>query len=346
MVGSFEAFASRSGVLNWEAFVVPMAILFAVQGGSAGLNMVSDIESGYFDKLLVTPANRFAILIGAMSADFLRVMAQAGVVLLLAVAFGLDFATGWLGAATLIVLSGFWGLAYSGIGFAVALRTGSAQATQSVSYLILPFMFLTTMFAPKEDLSGWLSTASTFNPMTYLLQGMRVTHAGGLERLRSRRRGAGRRSRRQRHADPRLHGSGQPRSDDLQRARIPGGGRSVNATAMGLRESTTADQAETRAIKQNVEQRHRVRCSTYHRFSPNARAFAGSGCWTCLFRLGFREDRMGGYLVGRHSGRSLHAPAEIEEADQRGRLVDPLLVPASLSQRVDIDVIHHRRSCG
>ena len=173
MVGSFEAFATRSGIPNWEAFVVPMAILFAVQGGSAGLNMVSDIESGYFDKLLLTPANRFALLVGAMSADFLRVMAQATIVLLLALAFGLDFATGWLGAAALVLLSGCWGLAYSGIGFAIALRTGNAQATQSVGYLVLPLMFLTTMFAPKEDLSGWLATASTFNPMTYLLRGMR-----------------------------------------------------------------------------------------------------------------------------------------------------------------------------
>lgn len=174
MVGSFEAFAARSGIANWEAFLVPMAIIFAAQGGSAGLNLVRDIESGYFDKLLVTPTSRFALLIGAMSADFLRVMAQAVVVLLLAVAFGLEFATGWPGALALILLSGCWGLAYSGIGFAVALRSGNAQATQSVGYLALPFMFLTTMFAPKEDLSGWLATASTFNPMTYLLRGMRA----------------------------------------------------------------------------------------------------------------------------------------------------------------------------
>ena len=185
MVGSFEAFAGRSGITNWKAFLVPMAIIFAAQGGSAGLNMVSDIESGYFDKLLVTPANRFALLIGAMAADFLRVMVQAACVLLLAVAFGLDFATGWPGAAALVLLSGCWGLAYSGIGFAVALKTGSAQATQSVGVLLLPLMFLTTIFAPRDDLSGWLATASTFNPMTYLLRGMRSLtmegwHAGEL----------------------------------------------------------------------------------------------------------------------------------------------------------------------
>jgi len=173
MVGSFETFAARSGLTNWEAFLVPMAITFAAQGGSAGLNMVGDIESGYFDKLLLTPASRLSILVGAMAADFLRVMVQSALVLLVAVAFGLDFATGLPGAAALVLLSSLWGLAYSGVGFAVALKTGNAQATQSLGALFVPLMFLTTMFAPEEALSGWLATVATFNPMTYLLQGMR-----------------------------------------------------------------------------------------------------------------------------------------------------------------------------
>jgi ABC-2 type transport system permease protein len=45
--------------------------------------------------------------------------------------------------------------------------------------LFMPLMFLTTAFAPKEALSGWLETAATFNPMTYLLQGMRSLSMNG-----------------------------------------------------------------------------------------------------------------------------------------------------------------------
>jgi len=173
MVGSLEEFASRSGIENWQAFQMPVAIVFAVQGGSAGLNMVADIESGYFDKLLLTPANRLSILIGAMAADFVRIMIQATLVLAVALATGMDFATGLPGAVVLVLLSSCWGLAYSAIGFAVALKTGNSQATQSMWALFIPFMFLTTAFAPKEALSGWLATAASFNPMTYLLRGMR-----------------------------------------------------------------------------------------------------------------------------------------------------------------------------
>lgn len=173
MTGSLEEFANGFGIDNWAGFQLPVSIVFAVQGGSAGMNMVTDIESGYFDKLLVTPASRVAILLGAMFADFVRVMLQASLVILVAEATGLEFATGATGAILLILISSLWGLGYSAIGFAIALKTGNPQATQSMWFLFMPFLFLTTIFAPKEALSGWLEVVATINPMTYVLQSTR-----------------------------------------------------------------------------------------------------------------------------------------------------------------------------
>jgi ABC-2 type transport system permease protein len=173
-LGSLESFANQSGLTNFEGFLLPMALIFAVQGGSAGLNMVADIESGYFDKLLLTPANRLSLLIGAMAADFFRIMAQATLVFFVALATGLHFETGVPGAVVLILIASLFGLAFSGLGFAIALKTGNAQATQSMWFLTMPLMFMTTLFAPKDALAGWLDTAATVNPMTYILQGMRV----------------------------------------------------------------------------------------------------------------------------------------------------------------------------
>jgi ABC-2 type transport system permease protein len=178
MVGSLEKFANRSGVPNWEAFQLPVAIMFAVMSGSAGLNMVADIESGYFDKLLLTPANRLSILLGAMGADFIRIVAQGLLVMAVALIAGVDFATGAVGAVVMVLIASVAGIAYSAIGFGIALKTGNAQATQSIWALWVPFMFLTTAFAPLEALSGWLRTAARFNPMTYILRGLRelATH--------------------------------------------------------------------------------------------------------------------------------------------------------------------------
>jgi ABC-2 type transport system permease protein len=181
MVGSLQEFAEGFGQTNWKAFQLPVSIMFAVMSGSAGLNMVADIESGYFDKLLLTPASRLSILVGAMSADFLRIMAQAGIVVLLGIVSGVDIASGVPGAILIILISSLWGLAFSAVGFTIALRTGNSQAVQSIWTLFIPLMFLTTAFAPMEALSGWLKVAATLNPMTYLLRGMRSLTMEGWE---------------------------------------------------------------------------------------------------------------------------------------------------------------------
>jgi ABC-2 type transport system permease protein len=45
--------------------------------------------------------------------------------------------------------------------------------------LFFPFLFLTTAYLPEEALTGWLATVSDYNPVTYLLAGMRSLVSDG-----------------------------------------------------------------------------------------------------------------------------------------------------------------------
>ncbi|MGH2722744.1 MAG: ABC transporter permease [Actinomycetota bacterium] len=173
MIGSLSRIAQAAGV-DYKAFFLPVSVLFAVTGGSAGLNMVTDIESGYFDKLLVTPTSRLALLIGEMGADFLRIVLQGAFIVLVGVLVGTTIETGFVGAVALVGIASLWGLAYSAIGFAVALKTGNTQVVGSMWVFQFPFLFLAPTFAPKAALDGWLATAATYNPMTYILDGLRA----------------------------------------------------------------------------------------------------------------------------------------------------------------------------
>lgn len=158
---------------NAKSFFLPVSILFAVSNGGAGLAMVADIESGYFDKLLLTPTRRLALLVGSMGAEFTVVLVQATVVVAVGALAGAEFGLGLPGVVALVLVAALWGIAYAGIGFAIALKTGNSQATQSAFVLFFPFVFLTTSFLPQEALSGWLATAADYNPVTYLLAGLR-----------------------------------------------------------------------------------------------------------------------------------------------------------------------------
>ena len=172
-VGALEKLAQQGPVHDFKAFQLPVAIVFAVTGISRASTLVTDIQGGYFDRLLMTPIRRLALLLGLMIADFVLVVALSIPVVALGFAVGVRFRTGALGVIVFILLSALWGLVFTGFPYAIALKTGNPAAVNSSFILFFPFAFLTTSFLPKQALTGWLSTVATYNPVTYLLAGLR-----------------------------------------------------------------------------------------------------------------------------------------------------------------------------
>ena len=72
-----------------------------------------------------------------------------------------------------------WTLAFAGFAYAIALKTGDPAAVNSTFLLFFPFLFLTTSYVPRSELSGWLNAVAGFNPVTYLLGGLRSLEVGG-----------------------------------------------------------------------------------------------------------------------------------------------------------------------
>jgi ABC-2 type transport system permease protein len=179
-IGTLQDF-TQNGIpgLDYRAFQLPTAIIFAVTGISRAHAVVTDIQSGYFDRLLMTPIRRLPLLLGMMAADFALIVGLAIPVILLGALVGVRFETGLLGFLLFLLLSGFWGLAFTGFSYAIALKTGSAGMVNSGFIIFLPFVFLTTATLPLEAMTGWMATVARFNPMTYLLAGLRSLLYGG-----------------------------------------------------------------------------------------------------------------------------------------------------------------------
>ena len=172
-VGSLGGVAQAIGGLDYTAFQLPVAVIFAVTGVSRANALVADISSGYFERLLLTPVNRLALLLGLMAADFVLVVALCIPVLVMGTIVGVSFATGILGMLAFVLLAGVWGLAFTGFPYTIALRTGNPGAVAASYNLFFPFAFLTTAYVPADALSGWLATVAKFNPVTYVLGGLR-----------------------------------------------------------------------------------------------------------------------------------------------------------------------------
>ena len=160
---------------SYLGFILPLSIVSSSLSGSgiAAQNMVRDIESGYFDKLLLTPVSRAALLLGPILAGAVILGIQATVVIVFALLLGLESATGFAGLAAVVGLSILLGTGFAGFTVSAALGSGSAAATQGASFLFFPLTFLTASFVPLELLDGWLQTAAKINPITYVLEAMR-----------------------------------------------------------------------------------------------------------------------------------------------------------------------------
>jgi ABC-2 type transport system permease protein len=172
-VATLKRVVDHTSGLNYTAFQMGTAVLLGVTGVSRAPALVLDIQDRYFDRLLLTPVRRTAILLGHMAADMTVAAVLSLPILVLGLALGVHFSEGPIGIVVFILIAALWSLVFAGFGYAIALKTGNPAAVNSAFLLFFPFLFLTTAYVPRNQLTGWLNTVATFNPVTYLLAGLR-----------------------------------------------------------------------------------------------------------------------------------------------------------------------------
>ena len=166
---------------DFKAFMMATAVLLGVTGVSRAPAVVLDVQNGYFDRLLLTPVRRLAILIGHMLADVAVACALAVPVIVIGLLLGVRFEAGPAGALVFVLLAALWSLAFAGFGYAIALKTGNPAAVNTSFLLFFPFLFLTSSYVPRGQLNGWLDRVAAWNPVTYLLEGLRSVTMRGWE---------------------------------------------------------------------------------------------------------------------------------------------------------------------
>ena len=171
-----ETFPSSTPFLygqSYVAFQLPVSLMFAVATAISGLAIVTEIDNGYFDKLLVAPIRRSSIIVGRLASDFVRGVGASIIVILAGLAFGAHIESGILGALVLILLAALFGVAYAGFAILVALRTRNVQATNTSFLVFFPLLFLTPNFVPFDRLSPAMETLARINPVSYVIVGLR-----------------------------------------------------------------------------------------------------------------------------------------------------------------------------
>jgi len=156
------------------ALAVPFmqGALFATM--NAGTDLARDIQTGFLNRLALTPMRGVALLGGQLGGVMAMTAVQAAVWIATGLIFGVHFAAGVGGIAVLFVFSLLIGLGFGALGAFLALRTGSGEAVQGMFPVFFVFLFISSMAMPRNLIEiDWFQTAATLNPVSYLIEAIR-----------------------------------------------------------------------------------------------------------------------------------------------------------------------------
>ncbi|MBS7633564.1 ABC transporter permease [Candidatus Bathyarchaeota archaeon] len=148
--------------------MIGMTALFTTM--FSGMSVVWDRRLGFLNKVLSTPVSRGVIIFSKVLSATLRSMFQAGIIILIAFAFGLKFGAGF----SLLNLLGVFGILFllcvglSSAFIAITIRSTRMETPMAVMNLIsLPMMFASNAMFPSKLMPDWLQPVAHVNPLSY-----------------------------------------------------------------------------------------------------------------------------------------------------------------------------------
>ena len=133
-----------------------------------------DIDTGFLNRLALTPASGTAIMLGNLAGAVALVMLQFCIYFAVGLALGANFHAGVIGVPVLFALAALGAVAIGAAGMTIALKSGSAEAVQGIFPLFFVLLFLSSMSMPRDLIeSDWFRWIATANPVSYLIEGIR-----------------------------------------------------------------------------------------------------------------------------------------------------------------------------
>jgi ABC-2 type transport system permease protein len=184
LFGSLLGGALGQGGSSWQWFVPGILVMMCLFGPmGAGYSLLIELTGGSLERMLVTPLNRTAMLIGRTLKESVVLLVQAVLIIALASALGLElYPAGML--AGLVLLTVF-GVGLSSLSFVLAIKSRPSgnlfwTVTQT---LMFPLLLLSGVLLPMDFGPAWIQAVGSVNPITYIVDAERALFAGDLASL-------------------------------------------------------------------------------------------------------------------------------------------------------------------
>jgi ABC-type multidrug transport system permease subunit len=164
---------------SYQSFLIPISLMQGAgfTGAATGVNLARDIEQGWFDRLLASPAPRPVLLAGLVLSASFRCLLPATVLLAVGFALGAHWpGPGGLAIALLITMG--MAIVAASWGATLALKYKSQSAAPLMQAGMLLLILTTTAYAPLDLLTGWLQEVARYNPVTQIVEAARQGFVG------------------------------------------------------------------------------------------------------------------------------------------------------------------------
>jgi ABC-2 type transport system permease protein len=176
--GGLSAATKLSGFPTSSIVAFLLAVPF-IQGAlfatmNTGTDLAGDIQTGFMNRLALTPMRDVALLLGQLGGTLVLGLFQALAYIVVGFIAGVRFESGVAGLLVLLVFYTLIVLAFGALGLFAALRTGSNEAVQGLFPVFFVFLFLSSQALPRPLIEqDWFRTIATWNPVSYMLEGIR-----------------------------------------------------------------------------------------------------------------------------------------------------------------------------
>jgi ABC-2 type transport system permease protein len=181
----FGGAISTGGDLNYVDFLVPGFLVTTVlwTGMSAASGVAEDSASGVYDRLRSLPIPRSGVMLGRSLADTTLVSWGLLVTSFIGVLVGFRTHSSFGDVVLGLALTVVFGFSCAWVFVFIGLVSGSAQAAQGLSMLVIPFSFVSSANVPIDSMPGWMQPFAANQPVTVVINAVRSLMQGGTENV-------------------------------------------------------------------------------------------------------------------------------------------------------------------
>jgi ABC-2 type transport system permease protein len=166
---------------SWQWFVPGILVMMCLTGPmAAGYTLLVELIGGSMERLMVTPLNRTAMLVGRAMKEMIILLAQAVLIILLSIPLGFELhVAGVLVGLTQLVV---FGVGLGAFSFVLAIKSAPGGTLFYIvsQSILFPLLLLSGVLLPMDTAPGWLRVAGQVNPVTYLVDAQRALFSGDL----------------------------------------------------------------------------------------------------------------------------------------------------------------------